>query len=119
MPRCQSPVSSAYPVYRCLSALLSEFKARLSGFLEAQSYHALSKFAQGPDHPNNVTVFGFDGEFSVVVVDFNILGKKEEMAKNALELKGEIEILSGLQFRLASFHYIVSRCFLTHMQREL
>jgi len=95
----KSPVSSAYPEYKCPSALLSEFKSRLTTFLEAQSYYALSKLAQGANHTNDVTVFGFDGEFSVVAADFDILGKKEEMAENALKLKGEIESFSGLHFR--------------------
>ena len=104
MPCCQSPVSSAYPQYKSLSALLSEFQSRLTSFLEAQSYYSLSKLAQGANQPNDVIVFGFDGEFSVVVLDFDILGK-EEMAKKALDLKGEIESLSGLQFRLVSSHH--------------
>lgn len=91
-------VISPYPQYKCLSALLSAFKSRFISFLKAHSYYFLAKLAQGVDHPNETTIFGFDGEFSVVALDFNILDKREEMAKNAHKFTEEIERLCGLQF---------------------
>jgi hypothetical protein len=104
MPCCQLPVSSPYPQYQCLSALLAEFKSRFICFLEARSRYFLSKLSQGNDHRNDVTIFVFEGEFSVVASDFDILGKKKKIAKNARKLKEEIERLSGLQFGSVSFH---------------
>jgi hypothetical protein len=73
--------------------------------LEAHSYYFLSKRSQRADSPRGPAVFGFEGEFSVVTLDFDILGKKDEMADNALKLKEEIERLCGPQFGSVSLYY--------------
>jgi hypothetical protein len=110
------PTPSPYPRYQCLSALLSELKSRFISFLDAHSFYHLSKLAHGAGQPDNPTVFQFDGEFSVVALDFDILGRQEEIAKNALKLKEEIEDLCGFKFGLVSlrfmcrFPYLRSAC---------
>jgi hypothetical protein len=95
-----------------LSALLSGFKSRFVDFLEAHSYYFLSKVACGIEQPSGTTVFKFDGEFSVVALDFDISSKREEVGKNMFKVKEEIESLCGLQFgsvsRWRSFARLIS-----------
>jgi len=42
--------------------------------------------------------FEFDGEFSVVVPDFNVVDRKEEVNTSALKLKQEIEHVGRIKF---------------------
>lgn len=72
----------------------------------------LSKLTQGAGQPDNAVVFGFNGEFSVVALDFDILGRREEIGKNAVKLKEGIEDLCGFKFRLVSLRFMW--CFLTY-----
>lgn len=74
--------------------MLLDFKSRLSGFLQVQSVFFL--FNQ-PRSAN--ALFAFDGEFSVVALDFDIMKRKEEMDANALKLKREIEYVGRIKFR--------------------
>lgn len=48
-------------------------------------------------------MFAFDGEFSVVVPDFDIVDRKEEVDANALKLKREIEHVGKIRFRFEPF----------------
>lgn len=48
-------------------------------------------------------MFAFEGEFSVVVPDFDIVDRKEEVDANALKLKQEIEHVGKIRFRFEPF----------------
>lgn len=94
IPPIERPrVPPPYPQYKCFPALLLQFKNRLSGFLQAQSVFFLFK---QPDSAK--AMFAFDGEFSVVVPDFDIVDRKEEVDANALKLKREIEHVGRIRF---------------------
>ncbi|KAF8974430.1 hypothetical protein BDZ97DRAFT_1773564 [Flammula alnicola] len=88
-PRDPSP----YPQFKCFSAFLLEFKHRLAGFLRAQSVFFLFK---GLGSMN--AMFAFDGEFSVVALDFDLLKRKDEMDANSMKLKREIEYVGRIKF---------------------
>ncbi|KAF9458102.1 hypothetical protein BDZ94DRAFT_150999 [Collybia nuda] len=85
------------PQYKCLSALLLDLVSRLSEFLEAQMYY-FSLTAVGHRQPQPTAFFSFDGEFSVVSLDFDVMRRKEEVDQGTLKLKEEIEKLGGLCF---------------------
>ncbi|KAF8914017.1 hypothetical protein CPB84DRAFT_45401 [Gymnopilus junonius] len=84
---------ASYAQYKCFSALLSEFKERLSGFLQSQSIFFLFKKPSA-----GKALFAFDGEYSVVTLDFNIAGRKEEIDASVLRLKREIEYVGKITF---------------------
>lgn len=44
------------------------------------------------------SVFGFDGQFSVVTLDFEIFQRRDAVDSAALKLKGELERLGALHF---------------------
>lgn len=75
--------------------MLFEFKNRLSDFLRAHSIFFL--FNQ-PRSAN--ALFAFDGEFSVVALDFDVEKRVEEVDANVLRLKKEIEYVGRIKFRL-------------------
>jgi hypothetical protein len=90
--------------------------------MEAHSYYFLSKVARGIEQPDNTTVFQFDGEFSTVALDFDILNKTEEAVENLHKLKEEIELLCKLQFGSVSSDVIdvlsLDLCFLLPFPSE-
>ncbi|PPQ77731.1 hypothetical protein CVT25_011166 [Psilocybe cyanescens] len=88
-PRGPAP----YPRFKCFSAMLFEFKNRLSDFLRAHSIFFL--FNQ-PRSAN--ALFAFDGEFSVVALDFDVEKRVEEVDANVLRLKKEIEYVGRIKF---------------------
>lgn len=73
---------------------MSEFKERLSGFLQSQSVFFLFK-----KPTTGKALFAFDGEYSVVALDFEVVRRKEEIDANVLQLKREIEYVSRIRFR--------------------
>ena len=100
-PRIPSP----YIEYRSLSSLLEDFRIRLGGFLQAQSYHFMcnNTSKNGVDDrlpvPPRAAIFEFDGEFSVVALDLDVPGRKADVEGEVLRLKGEVERLGRIQFR--------------------
>lgn len=94
----QPRVPPPFPQYKCFPALLLQFKNHLSDFLQSQSIFFLFK---QPD--STKAMFAFDGEFSVVVPDFDITDRKEEIDANALKLKREIEHAGKINFRFEPF----------------
>jgi hypothetical protein len=80
---------------------LADFKVRFNDFLHAQSIFFLYNEA---DSRFNLAkaVFIFDAEYSIVALDFDILGDKDAVDANVLKLKGEIERMGRIQFRLVS-----------------
>lgn len=67
---------------------------RFSWFLEAESMHSLYTPPRNPE----MSVFGFDGQFSIVTLDRDIWGRKDAIELDVLKLKGELERLGTLQF---------------------
>ncbi|KAF8165234.1 hypothetical protein B0H34DRAFT_229740 [Crassisporium funariophilum] len=86
-----------YAQYKCREALIVEFNQRLCGFLEAQSIFFLCKEADNR-LKSSKTIFGFDAEYSTVALDFDIVGRKEQVDRYVLKLKGEIERMGQLRF---------------------
>ncbi|KAF4619881.1 hypothetical protein D9613_005330 [Agrocybe pediades] len=83
----------SYQEYKCFTAFLQEFKNRLSGFIEAQSLFHLFR-------PTNTgkALFSIDGEFSVVVNDFDIAKRREEVNNGITKFQQEIEYVGRLKF---------------------
>lgn len=93
-----------------------DFQGKLANFLEAQSYYLLCKAsassstsAPGTSDPNSTTetdpisqtkksMFGFDGEYSVIVPDLNLLYRSGEVAVTAIRVKNEIERVGLFSF---------------------
>ncbi|KDR83622.1 hypothetical protein GALMADRAFT_235913 [Galerina marginata CBS 339.88] len=82
-----------YPRFKSFSACLLLFKERLAGFLKAQSIFFLFKL---PSTGN--ALFSFDGEYSIVALDFDVVKRKEEVDANVLQLKREIEYVGRIKF---------------------
>lgn len=51
-----------------------------------------------PPRNPEMSVFGFDGQFSIVTLDRDIWGRKDAIELDVLKLKGELERLGTLQF---------------------
>lgn len=47
-------------------------------------------------------LFSFDGEYSVVALDFDVAGRKSKVDARAVETKKEIEAITGLKFAFVS-----------------
>ena len=43
-------------------------------------------------------LFSFDGEYSVVALDFDVIGRKAKMEVRALRTKKDLEGIEGLKF---------------------
>ncbi|GLB43052.1 hypothetical protein LshimejAT787_1205010 [Lyophyllum shimeji] len=90
-----------YPEYKSWTALLDDFHARLVGFLEAQScyfrYEHSPKAAEAGKGRVQST-FGFDGEFSVVALDFDVLGRKDAVHRTTAHAASEIARVGGFEF---------------------
>lgn len=101
---------SLYPVYQSLHLLLSDFRARLGGFLEAQSFYILLRPDAGRhnlpslvnDHLHksvpDTAMFQFDGEYSLVAPDFFIAERQEAVGRAVHVVKGFVEEFGGLKF---------------------
>jgi hypothetical protein len=59
-------------------------------------------------------MFSFDGEYSIVAFDFDIVGRKEDVDDNVLKLKGEIERMGRLRFRLVSWIQVYAILYAHH-----
>ncbi|CAA7259873.1 unnamed protein product [Cyclocybe aegerita] len=86
-----------YPQYKCFVVLLADFKNRLNGFLKGQALFYLFKSAE-PKVAAAKTMFAFDGEYSIVAVDFDIVGHKDKIDGNALKMKREFERVGRVKF---------------------
>ena len=49
--------------------------------------------------PPGSAVFSFDGEYSVVAVDFDLAGRKDDVRGSVVKVKEELEKAVGLTFR--------------------
>jgi len=76
------------------SALLLQFEHNLSGFLQMQSVFPPLKQSDSAK-----AAFKFDGEFSVVVADFNVVNRKEVVDPSVMKLKQELEHVGRIKFR--------------------
>ncbi|KJA30145.1 hypothetical protein HYPSUDRAFT_32243 [Hypholoma sublateritium FD-334 SS-4] len=85
--------SNLYTQYKSFSALLLDFKNRLSGFLQAQSIFFLFKHLK-----NAKAMFAFDGEFSIVAPDFDLAKRQNAIDAQALKYKSEIEYVGRIKF---------------------
>ena len=88
---------------------MADFKVRFNDFLHAQS---IFFFYNEADSRFNLAkaVFMFEAEYSIVALDFDILGEKDAIDANVLKLKREIERMGRIQFRLVS----LPLCHLVH-----
>ncbi|TFK36543.1 hypothetical protein BDQ12DRAFT_736884 [Crucibulum laeve] len=89
---------SPYPEYKSSLALLYDFQLRLSGFLEAQSYYFLCKSNGLVSNVSGASVFGFDGEYSTVAMDFDIAKRREKVVLRILRVKESMERTGQLRF---------------------
>ncbi|KAF9534201.1 hypothetical protein CPB83DRAFT_889204 [Crepidotus variabilis] len=87
----------SYPRFQGFSALLTNFGGSLSGFFKAQSVFYLMKVAE-PILVDAKAMFSFDGEYSVVTANYNVLQRKAEVDAQALEYKKEFERLGKIKF---------------------
>jgi len=71
------------------------------GFLKSQSIYYLHN-ASKPQLEATGSFFKFDGEFSVVSLDFDVVGRKEEIDHNAVKVKKEVERVGRMKFRSVS-----------------
>ncbi|KAF9446422.1 hypothetical protein P691DRAFT_803958 [Macrolepiota fuliginosa MF-IS2] len=94
IPNRPLPLFTPYPEYRCQHELLADFHLRISGFLEVQTIHSLYKLRGTPE----MSVFGFDGQFSVVTSDLDLVSRRESIESGVVKLKGELERLGTLHF---------------------
>ena len=77
--------------------LVNDFGDRLSTFLKSQTTFFLFN-ARYANLGLAKVLFAFDGEYSVVALDFDILGRKTTIDDNALELKKEFERVGRIKF---------------------
>ena len=71
------------------------------GFLKSQSIYYLHN-ASKPQLEATGSFFKFDGEFSVVSLDFDVVGRKEEIDRDAVKVKKEVERVGRMKFRSVS-----------------
>ncbi|KAI5835707.1 hypothetical protein K523DRAFT_411310 [Schizophyllum commune Tattone D] len=92
-PRLPTP----YPEYPTFMLLLVEFYTRLRDFLETQARYLVLSNMAGRNH-EGPSMFAFDGEYSVIAMDYDVLGRKEAVVQHARVLKDEIECAGRLKF---------------------
>lgn len=92
-PRQATP----YPEFPTFMLLLAEFYTRLRDFLETQARYFLLSSNVGR-HLEGPSMFAFDGEYSVIAMDYDVLGRKEAVVQHARVLKDEIECAGRLKF---------------------
>ena len=77
--------------------LLTDFGDRLSTFLKSQTIFFLCN-TQYVNSSLAKALFAFDGEYSVVALDFDTLDRKITIDDNALKLKKEFERAGRIKF---------------------
>ncbi|KAF8059858.1 hypothetical protein FPV67DRAFT_341045 [Lyophyllum atratum] len=107
-PSAESP----YPAYKCWSALLDEFRTRITCFFEAQSLYVRYKQSL-EEHPRVTSTFGFEGEFSVVALDFDVVGRREVLHRQTIKLKDEMARAGGLEFKPTCWQSTPNRSIVT------
>ncbi|KAF8057439.1 hypothetical protein FPV67DRAFT_1724123 [Lyophyllum atratum] len=107
-PSAESP----YPEYKCWSALLDEFRTRITCFFEAQSLYLRYKQSL-EEYPRVTSTFGFEGEFSVVALDFDVLGRREVLHRQTIKLKDEMARAGGLEFKPTCWQSTPNRSIVT------
>ncbi|KAG7445142.1 uncharacterized protein BT62DRAFT_211871 [Guyanagaster necrorhizus] len=118
----------AYPEYGSFPQLLSDYQQRLRGFFEAQAEWIIIKYQQENSKRSNTKkddevdryssmdqqdtggawqektmtkegeLFGFDGEYSVVALDYAICDRQAAVIDFVGRLKGEMERVGGVAF---------------------
>ncbi|KAL0564564.1 hypothetical protein V5O48_017482 [Marasmius crinis-equi] len=113
-PKPRAP--TAYPEYLSLSRLLLGFQELFSSFVQAQSFYVSYNHARDdPARGRTPARFSFDGEYSVVAPDFNVVRREKEVAAIVSNVKQEIERLGRLKFdpstqaRSAAYGGIITR----------
>ena len=80
---------------------MADFTDRFNDFLHAQSIFFLCNEANTRFNLAKA-IFVFDAEYSIVALDFDIVGDKNAIGANVLKLKREFERMGRIQFRLVS-----------------
>lgn len=94
--QCPKPVSE----YKSLSALVSDLQGRLVHFLVTQAlYFRVRKPPSAADKPPIMTTFTFEGEYSVVAPDLDVVKRGYDIIRNAVRIKGEMARLEAITFR--------------------
>lgn len=127
-PLRREPRKPVYPEYASLLQLLNDYQQRIRGFFEAQAEWIIMKHRQQSERRNssrkdneaeklssmdqqdiwssrqeNTTpkegeLFAFDGEYSVVAMDYAICGRQAAVIDFVGRLKGEIERVGSVAF---------------------
>ncbi|EKM77148.1 hypothetical protein AGABI1DRAFT_130565 [Agaricus bisporus var. burnettii JB137-S8] len=94
-PDRPSRIFTPYPDYRCQHELLADFHTRLSGFQDALTIHLLYR-QSGNRNPRSI--FGFEGQYSVVAPDWDLFGRRDSIESNAQDVKEQLAKLGVLEF---------------------
>ncbi|KAK7056717.1 hypothetical protein VNI00_002434 [Paramarasmius palmivorus] len=92
LPLEQPRPSTPYPEYPSLSRLLTNFQTLLSQFLQVQSYYTVFRGSGRP------AKFCFDGEYSAVAADLNVMAREQEVTMTVTNVMHEIERVGHLKF---------------------
>ncbi|KAG6839723.1 hypothetical protein H0H87_012984, partial [Tephrocybe sp. NHM501043] len=84
-----------YHEFTCWSSLLDLFHIRIASFLRAHEYYQRFKQTSQPTGPAH---FKFEGEYSVVALDFDVHGRKTEVHFHAMRLKDDLGRVGSLVF---------------------
>ncbi|KAG6899290.1 hypothetical protein C0993_011484 [Termitomyces sp. T159_Od127] len=87
-----------YTEYICWSSLLDVFHKRVAGFLEAHRCYKRFKQTSQPAQAVKQASFKFEGEYSVVALDFKVLDRKPEVHRHTMRLKDDIGHAGDLLF---------------------
>lgn len=68
---------------------------KILNFVEVQNIRSLYKYHRTPE----MSVFGFDGQFSVVALDSDLVDRQDAIGMSVVSLKGELERLGALEFK--------------------
>ncbi|KAF9077160.1 hypothetical protein BDP27DRAFT_599498 [Rhodocollybia butyracea] len=93
VPPAKPRLPTPYPEYQCLSRLVTDLQELLQQFLQAQAYYLT--FCEGTD---SLSKFSFDGEFSVVASDFEVLKRTDEVNEYVTNLMQEVEKVTTIKF---------------------
>ncbi|KIY65323.1 hypothetical protein CYLTODRAFT_424464 [Cylindrobasidium torrendii FP15055 ss-10] len=94
-PALRKPVqwerpASLYPEYPTLPTLLVDFSARISSFFKAHRAWMTSQSAIPQPQSQKISTFGFDGEFSTINMNIDIMSRREPVIHYIEHLKGEL-----------------------------